>query len=146
MKKSPLKIVGKVLAFLGLGIGGVISLVYFITNARLLFSGDYSIYSSPAGGFFNVLFSVLMYLFIIASVVISYLYMCKKNPGFRTLYYIFSLGLLLVAVLYLILNKLSFSSGLEGYASMALKLGLVIGLVGNLLIFIDEKMINKTNK
>ncbi len=138
MNKKVLRTIGKIAALVGLVIGALVSLVYLFTNVRLLFSGDYATYSNPAAGFFNVFFKVLMYLFIIGTMVITYFYFLNKKhgPSLQVTYWIMSIGLLAVTTIHIIFNKLSFSSGLEGYVSVALHLGLIIGSVGSILYYL----------
>lgn len=138
MNKNVLRIIGKISALVGLAIGALVSLLYLFTNMRLLFSGDFMAYSNPAAGFFNALFKALMYLFIIATMVITYFYFLNKKhgPSLQIIYWIMSIGLLAVTTIHVIFNKLSFSSGLEGYVSIAFHLGLIIGSVGSILYYL----------
>lgn len=138
MNKKVLRIMGKIAALVGLAIGALVSLIYLFTNVRLLFSGDYMVYSNPSAGFFNVFFKELMYLFIIATMIITYFYFLNKKhgPSLQVTYWIMSIGLLAVTTIHIIFNKLSFSSGIEGYVSVALHLGLIIGSVGSILYYL----------
>ena len=138
MNKKVLRIIGKIAALAGTMIGALVSLLYFFTNCRLLFSGDWAAYANPAAGFFHHFFTILMYAFIIASMVITYFYFLNKKhgPSLQIIYWIMAIGLLAVTTLHIIFNKLSFSSGIEGYVTVALHLGLIIGSVGSILYYL----------
>lgn len=134
-----LRRIGKIIALVGLTLGSLISLVYLFTNIRIIFSGDFMVYASSVGGFFRSFFNIMMYLFIIGMTVFAYFYLVtKKVQHLKTFYWICNIGLLLVVTTHLAFNKLSFSSGLEGYLIVAYHIVLVVGVVGQIMVFLTE--------
>ena len=148
MNKKVLRLIGKIMALVGTMLASLVSLIYLLTNIRLLFSGDYSVYASPVAGFFHAFFTILMYAFIIGAMVITYIYFLNKKHGqsLQIIYWLMSIGLLAVTTIHVIFNRLSFSSGLEGYVSIVLHLGLIIGAVGSILHYLGIENKEEDNK
>ena len=148
MNKKVLRLIGKIMALVGTMLASLVSLIYLLTNIRLLFSGDYSVYASPVAGFFHAFFTILMYAFIIGAMVITYIYFLNKKhgPSLQIIYWLMSIGLLAVTTIHVIFNRLSFSSGLEGYVSIVLHLGLIIGAVGSILHYLGIENKEEDNK
>ena len=131
--------IAKIVCLVGLTIGSLVSLLYIFTNIRIIVSGDFMAYASPASGFFHSFFNISMYLYVIGMTIFSYFYfLTKKVDGRRVLYWICQIGLLLVVTTHIAFNKLSFASGIEGYLTVAYHIFLTLGIAGAILVFLSE--------
>ena len=141
------KIVSIVFSIIGCTVGGLISLIYLVTNVRLLFSGDWLIYAVPVSGFFNILFRVLMYAFILFFSILTYLYLFNKKVNKHKLFYfICAIDFWLVALLNMILNKITISGGIEGYISLIFKTATIFTIFGSLFSYLSLPTPNKEEK
>lgn len=135
---SPLRVVG-IIFTLGFGtIAGLLSTVYLFTNARLLFSGDYSIYSLPVLGFFDTFFSFVAYTAIVGFIVVSYLYILKKGFMSQKVYSILAIGFFAMSLMYIAMNKLWPSNGIEGILVFINKMSLLGVSIGVLIQLISD--------
>ncbi|MBP5693984.1 MAG: DUF1772 domain-containing protein [Bacilli bacterium] len=145
MKKS-LYIVGKIIAYIGFGLGSLLAFAYFVMNLRLLFSGDYSIYANPAAGFFNTLFRLLTYLVFISAGVFSYIYLIKKNKEkYQTLFIVLSTSLYAIILVYAVLINIPLDLSIEGKLIFTLTLSLLIGNFGNSMYLLNQISDNTPN-
>lgn len=119
-------------------ISSLISFVYLITNLRLLFSGDWLIYSIPTLGFFDTFFSVISYSAIIGFGVISYLHFIKPKILSIPVYSILCIGFFFVSLMYIGFNKLWPSDGIEGIIVFINKAALLFVNLGLLMTVVSE--------
>lgn len=130
---------GMFIALISSGISSLVSLVYFAMNIRLLFSGDYMIYSHPSAAIAMIISTIMMNGFIIAFTIISFLYYLKKGSIPQLFYYILATGIFFIAIVYFSTNRLWFNNGFEGIIVGINKLVLIAIVVGNALAFYAEE-------
>ncbi len=135
---NALRIFGNIFVFGFGGIVALISTIYLFTNARILFSGDFTIYALPVLGFFDTLFTFFTYACAIGFVVVSYLYLLKKGSISRYIYSILAIGFFVMSVIYFATNKLWPTNGIEGILIFINKVSLIFVSAGIVLIFISE--------
>ena len=133
-----LKQVGIMTVIFSCIISSSISFVYLLTNLRLLFSGDWLIYSIPTLGFFDTFFSVISYSAIIGFGAISYLHFIKPKILSIPIYSILCIGFFFVSLMYIGFNKLWPSDGIEGIIVFINKAALLFVNLGLLMTVVSE--------
>ena len=131
------KLICKILSFIGFGISALLSLIFALLNLRIMFAGDFTAYSNPVAGFFNILFKIIMYGIFIFGTVFSYIYLIKKDKTKNILLFaIINASLFVSSLIFAFSNGLSFSLSIEGKLTLLLALALLLGIIANLIYMI----------
>ncbi len=123
MNKKTARLIGEIMSLVGLTVATGVS-VWFI-------------FTIDKGNFVHIFFTIIMYLFIIATAIISIIYFfIKKKENIQIYYWILSIGLVALTTLHIILRTTSFEDGLLGYMSMALHLSLLLSATGAIIHYL----------
>lgn len=136
------KLICKILSFIGFGISALLSLIFALLNLRIMIAGDFIAYSNPVAGFFNIFFKTIMYGIFIFGAVFSYIYLIKKDKTKNLLLFaIINASLFVSSLIFAFSNGLSFSLSIEGKLTLLFVLALLLGIIANLvhmiIYFID---------
>ncbi len=89
-----MKLVGRIINFVLLGITILLSIVLAFIELRSLFAGDYSLLNNPAAGFVGYLFRGLYFVIILVfSIFLLIIYLTNKEMKF--IYYFIGMLLLI---------------------------------------------------